>query len=113
MVCTNRREIIDLNAYIYRKLKETLNRFAEFQAIVETEVKTKGKHRNSEKTELSRHEEVLTILFAQLKRLEEIASENHVTERFIENTSSPSLPTLTILPSSPLPFHDGNTVNAK
>ena len=37
----------------------------------------------SQNEEVSKHEEVLTVIFAQLKRLEEIASENHVTERIL------------------------------
>ena len=40
----------------------------------------------SQNEEVSKHEEVLTVIFAQLKRLEEIASENHVTERMLIST---------------------------
>lgn len=45
LICTNRREIIDLNVCIYRKLKEALHQYTELQAIVETECKTKSKHK--------------------------------------------------------------------
>ena len=97
LICTNRREIIDLNVCIYRKLKEALHQFSELQSLVEIESKNKSKSKykhkviqnshytiqKSQNKEVTKHEEVLTVLFAQLKRLEEIASENHVTERIL------------------------------
>ena len=65
LVCTNRREIIDLNVCIYRKLKEALHQYTELQAIVETECKTKW---NAKFKTKSKHK-VIQILIIQYRNL--------------------------------------------
>lgn len=37
LICTNRRKVIELNAGIFRKLKETMGLFTELQSIYEKE----------------------------------------------------------------------------
>ena len=49
IVCKNRREIIDWNVCIYRKLKEALHQFSELQSLVEIESKNKSKSKYKHK----------------------------------------------------------------
>ena len=55
LICTNRREIIDLNVCIYRKLKEALHQFSELQSLVEIESKNKSKSKYKHKVIQNSH----------------------------------------------------------
>ena len=72
---------------------------------------------------MERRDEVLTVLLAQIKRLQAMTEENHATERkgirfvarigFIEtNGTDHMLPILTVLPNSPMPYNEGIEMGA-
>ncbi|KAM7453548.1 hypothetical protein BLSTO_05702 [Blastocystis sp. subtype 1] len=81
LICTNRRAVIELNTAIYRKLKEVLGLFSTLQTAFEKDTQRRRGRKKGQGEEIKRREEALTVMFAQLKRLEAMASENHATER--------------------------------
>ena len=67
---------------------------------------------------MERRDEALSVILAQIKRLQAMTEENHATERkgtrfvtrlgFIEtNGTDHMLPILTVLPNSPMPYNEG------
>lgn len=41
LICTNRRKVIELNAGIFRKLKETMELFTELQSLFDKETRVR------------------------------------------------------------------------
>ena len=71
---------------------------------------------------MERRDEALSVILAQIKRLQAMTEENHATERkgtrlvtrlgFIEtNGTDHMLPILTVLPNSPMPYNEGTEMS--
>ena len=78
LVCTNRRDVIELNSRIYRKLKDVVKLVSDLEAVIQKESKRKRKEKKG-------REEVLIVIIAQIKRLQSLAAENHAPERSLQS----------------------------
>lgn len=91
LVCTNRRRVIELNARIYREMKQVMEIYNQAHDGLQKEINSRRgrkvttcvltKLQKLSEKEIEKREEALTIILAQLKQLQSKADENHATDR--------------------------------